>query len=492
MKKSSIRLIILLISVFLCIGISVYYFYQNRDFTGFLKGTTLNGTDISGRTSEEVAETVSQDYADFTVQITESGNAVLEARASDLGMTYNHDIALNTLTAILDSQRNNFFEYYKTLFIGEKIVISHVYDIDEALFRHCVSSNNLSVPREASKDARYELNSDGSEYVIADATTGNEIDDNALQDYVLEHVNKAIEEGKIKDVLTLEIQKDFYTSVPGSNDKSELEAGLHAKNLELALENKYKNVDITYEFGSKKQVLSGNTILGWMGYDKNENIVIVSQNAVRDYVSDTAEKYDTLWLERSFKTTSGPSITIPSNKNAYGYRIDQTAEVKQLKQDILSANSVSREPVYESSTSYGNPYYLKRDGADDLAGTYVEVSIKKQHLWFYKDNRLVIESDCVTGKLSGGRATITGAYPLAYKQKDRILTGGSGANRYNSHVNYWMPFNLGQGLHDATWRNKFGGNIYITKGSHGCVNLPKNVAKTIFENIETGTAIIVY
>ena len=36
---------------------------------------------------------------------------------------------------------------------------------------------------------------------------------------------------------------------------------------------------------------------------------------------------------------------------------------------------------------------------------------------------------------------------------------------------------------DATWRNSFGGTIYKTNGSHGCVNLPKNAAKTIYENI---------
>ena len=55
-----------------------------------------------------------------------------------------------------------------------------------------------------------------------------------------------------------------------------------------------------------------------------------------------------------------------------------------------------------------------------------------------------------------------------------------------------MPFNGGIGLHDAKWRNKFGGDIYKTSGSHGCVNCPPELAKTIFENIEAGTPVVCY
>ena len=63
---------------------------------------------------------------------------------------------------------------------------------------------------------------------------------------------------------------------------------------------------------------------------------------------------------------------------------------------------------------------------------------------------------------------------------------------WREEVTYWMPFHDGQGLHDAPWRSSFGGNIYQTNGSHGCVNLPYNVAQTIYENIEAGMAILLY
>ena len=65
-------------------------------------------------------------------------------------------------------------------------------------------------------------------------------------------------------------------------------------------------------------------------------------------------------------------------------------------------------------------------------------------------------------------------------------------SKYSSFVNYWMPFNGAVGLHDATWRSKFGGNIYKYNGSHGCINLPYSVAKKIYENINFNTLIIIY
>ena len=54
-----------------------------------------------------------------------------------------------------------------------------------------------------------------------------------------------------------------------------------------------------------------------------------------------------------------------------------------------------------------------------------------------------------------------------------------------------MPFNGGIGLHDASWRSKFGGNIYVNNGSHGCVNIPPEYADDIFEIVNKGTKVLV-
>ena len=88
-----------------------------------------------------------------------------------------------------------------------------------------------------------------------------------------------------------------------------------------------------------------------------------------------------------------------------------------------------------------------------------------------------MESDFVSGNLSKGWGTPAGTYPLTYKQRNAVLKGEG----YRTPVDYWMPFNGGIGMHDATWRSSFGGTIYKTGGSHGCINLPHRNACNLLQ-----------
>lgn len=99
-----------------------------------------------------------------------------------------------------------------------------------------------------------------------------------------------------------------------------------------------------------------------------------------------------------------------------------------------------------------------------------------------------MESDFVSGSVIRGYSTPGGIYGLTYKQRDATLTGET----YRTPVSFWMPFNNNIGMHDATWRREFGGNIYITNGSHGCINLPYSAAKEIYGYVEKGTPVICY
>ena len=148
-------------------------------------------------------------------------------------------------------------------------------------------------------------------------------------------------------------------------------------------------------------------------------------------------------------------------------------EINQIKHDIEGKKPVSRKPVY-SKTALG-------DVTNDIGSTYVEINMSKQHLWFYKDGALVTEGDVVTGNVGNGTATPEGTYSLKYKAKDSVLVGEG----YRSPVSFWMPF-IGNsiGLHDASWRSEFGGEIYKTSGSHGCVNLPYSLAQSIYKDEE--------
>lgn len=111
-----------------------------------------------------------------------------------------------------------------------------------------------------------------------------------------------------------------------------------------------------------------------------------------------------------------------------------------------------------------------------------------QHLYYYKNGSLIVDTDFVSGNDAKGWSTPVGAYGLYYKQTDKTLRGEG----YATPVSFWMPFNGGVGFHDANWRRDFGGNYYKRNGSHGCVNMPYNAAKTLYDNIEAGCAVLVY
>lgn len=132
----------------------------------------------------------------------------------------------------------------------------------------------------------------------------------------------------------------------------------------------------------------------------------------------------------------------------------------------------------------------------EMPNTYVEVDISSQTMYLYINGELALTSPVVTGKPA--TPTHEGYFDIYYKEKGAVLRGYTSDNKleYESYVDYWMPFDGGIGFHDAErhthedgfshgWRVlvEFGGETYLLYGSHGCVNLPHEVAKFLFEHV---------
>ena len=130
--------------------------------------------------------------------------------------------------------------------------------------------------------------------------------------------------------------------------------------------------------------------------------------------------------------------------------------------------------------------YILKDKTATLYNTFVVVDISSQKLTLYHNNEIIVETNIVTGQ-QYEYDTPTGIYSIRKKTTDTFLTGED----YFTHVDYWMPFNGGIGLHDASWRRKFGGTIYEKDGSHGCVNIPPEYADDVFYNVDNGTKVLV-
>ena len=119
---------------------------------------------------------------------------------------------------------------------------------------------------------------------------------------------------------------------------------------------------------------------------------------------------------------------------------------------------------------------------------FVLVDVSEQRAIFYKNGMRVLADNCVTGDAKKGYHTTVGIHQIIFKDTNRTLKGSYG----EAFVKYWMRFTAGgQGLHDAGWRRNFGSQIYVSNGSHGCVNLPRETAATIFANSYVGMPVIV-
>ena len=137
--------------------------------------------------------------------------------------------------------------------------------------------------------------------------------------------------------------------------------------------------------------------------------------------------------------------------------------------------------------SYGDKKgYVSKKYTKELGDTFVEVDISEQNLYLYVDDELYLTADVVTGR-KNKYDTRLGCNPIYAKQTDRYLKGDD----YNVHVDFWLPFDKGQGLHDASWRKTFDDDDYLN-GSHGCVNMKYVDAKTVYENVSVGTKVLVH
>lgn len=126
-----------------------------------------------------------------------------------------------------------------------------------------------------------------------------------------------------------------------------------------------------------------------------------------------------------------------------------------------------------------------------VGNTYIEISIKEQRMWFYRNGEYVLDTYVVTGNDDGYHNTPTGLYSIWQRQSPATLVGAD----YVTHVSYWLAFTYsGCGIHDSTWRGsgEYGGTTYKGNGSHGCVNTPYNKVRTIYNNAGIGTKVIVY
>lgn len=247
----------------------------------------------------------------------------------------------------------------------------------------------------------------------------------------------------------------------------------------------FQQCDIVYRMGEEEIPVNAAVVSDWIAVDDNGRFSLddagelqLRENAIEEFIASLAQKYDTVGASRQFLSTRGDLVTVEGG--LYGNKLDQEAETAYLKEAFAAKRSEVHEPAYLQEAW--------KQGSEDIGSTYIEVDMTEQKMYYYVDGVLTIDTPIVTGNTSRRMGTPSGVNFVYAKQKNRILRG----RNYASHVDFWMPVKGNIGIHDAAWRGKFGGTIYQTNGSHGCINTPRAAMEQLFEMAEVGTPVVMF
>ena len=443
--------------------LAVYFGFAIFFSSHFYFHTTINGVDYSLQSVSKVEDAMTQEVGVYKLSLKEADGDVDVIDGQQIDLSYKKGEELNT---VLKNQ--NVFLWPRSIWENFDIQAPVGVEYDETKLENllngldCMKEENQVAPVSAVPEY------DGQKFVVKAEEIGSLINVDAFKEKVAEYI------GGFRNTLDM-VEEDCYVKASYFSDSPEVIAACETMNA-------YLGASVTYTFGGATEVVDGSVISQWLTTDENMNVTY-NEEGVSQYIASLAEKYDTYKKQRTFTSGSGNTVNVQGGN--YGWLIDQAAEIEALKANISNKEVVTKEPVYKQTAA--------SHGAADWGNTYVEVDLTNQYMYLFVNGSVVTSSPIVTGKPSEGSATPQGVYSIRYCKRNAVLRGPKkedGTYEWESPVAFWMPFNGAIGLHDATWQAAFGGSRYLTHGSHGCVNLPYNIAETVFNNVSAGTPVV--
>lgn len=471
-KKKPIWLVLLLLLILLGILIVGYckkaVYYQ----THFFKNTFINNIDCTEMEAAEVAELLNNQVIEYSVEIIgrdETGKEITlgSIKASDINYVYTDSTA--AVEELLELQ--NEWLWFSTLGEARR---------GYSLLQDVTFDTNLLIEKLKSFDGFQKKNMTApmdayiSEYVeeiggyeIVSETVGTTFDTEKAISCV---ENAIIGNSAACDVMVNLVEQGCYEEPTVTKDDKKLIS-------QVETINKWLSTEIIYDWNGSKVVVDRSVIKNWASFEEGEPIL--DKQAIADFVNENANAYDTTGKNATFTTTLGVQLSLP--RLSYGWKTNREEEIAALTELIETGSKQEREPVYWRKGVW--------KGQNDIGTSYIEADITHQHLYVYDKGVMVFETDFVSGDMNKPDCiSPAGIFGLTYKTLNAVLRGAD----YVTPVTYWMPFYGNFGMHDATWRDSFGGEIYLTDGSHGCLNLPLDAAAIIYNYVYEGSPIICY
>ncbi len=459
MKKTLIIITAVIACIIVTIAGLILAYTKSSDYSSetLPQNTTINGVDCSGLTYEKAIGTLTDTWNQKTLYVVGTLNDKL-TEFTDFACTY--DIADHISSIKSDHWLTAAFNHYIHIPLSVRIPMT-IKSCGKTFKKQVMDSDFINNPNTTpSTDAYVDLSDPN--FPIIPEKVGTAID----KDKFFQSILNQIQTGDLR----LVYDEKEYIDIPKvtAEDKDLIKYQEFCRD--------YLGQKIVYKFGEDTVTISVEELNDLLDSDLSGK---ADAKAVKKYVANLAKQYDNVGITRSFKTLAGKNITVSGG--TYGWKINQEEEVKKLTENIESHKDVSREPVY-SHTGYGT--YSRQ-----LGNTYIDVDFSKQQVRYYLNGSLKFSCDVVTGNRARGNATPTGTYLIMNKIRNVVLRGED----YESPVSYWMGITPnGIGFHDASWRDTFGGDIWKTNGSHGCVNMPTDKIPQLYNQVKVGMPVVMH
>lgn len=445
--------------VLIYLGVAAFF------MSHFLVNTIINGKDFSGKTVADVEAYLKEQVDGYQLTLVEQNNITDTISGSEISLEYKKN---KDVEKALEDQRQLL--WITSFFSKSDTDVTVDVEYDEAALEEKIQTIK-AVTGEQTEPVSAHPEYDGNSFVVAAETLGTAVNQETLTSKIEEYITN------FEPKLNL-LDEGCYNMPKYTSESPEVQKACDTMN-------QYLKASITYSM-DEDVVVDKELISEWLSYDENMQASF-DEDAVREWMRDFGSKYDTKGKTRSITTPTGKTTEVSGG--TYGWIVDEDTETKNLIDSIKKGEVVTREPAYKQKAA--------SRGAQDWGDTYLEVDISAQHMWYIVDGSVALESDVVTGLPNGERDTPTGVYSVIEMMRNKVLRGSinpsTGKPSYETPVSYWMRITwTGIGFHDATWQASFGGSWYQGHGSHGCINMPLEKAKSLYGMLKMGTPAIVH
>lgn len=436
-------------------------------------GITVLGENISGLNRQAVTDRLNARVEAATLTLDVEG-ATRTASTGDLGVTVDVEKTVNDVFALSSSLSGQM----KAAFSG--VDLRPDYALDEAV----VSDFALHLVEDASgrvENAAVTFNADSAKFVASPAREGKKVD--------VEQVKKAVQ--------------TLASTLSPTNARVTVDHEKPTVTTEMAEESAAAANRL---IGTEVSVTDGITVYQASLADKAAWVSLrVDAAGMKGPEVDAAKVAE--WVKKTADATNEEPVKGIKNVNSRGDEVSIHSAGKSGWK-VKNAEEVTKEvtAAFGSATPYAGDFdydeakpefetRLIADGAGSLVyhavpgEKWIDINLSTNTVSAY-EGATIVQGPVYMVPGAPETPTITGTFKVWHQNPLQTMRGlNADGTPYETPNVPWATYFHGDfALHGAPWRSSFGWNG--PGGSHGCVNMPVDSARWIYEWADIGTTVV--